>query len=34
MFESSDTPTIFGLAAEEWEAISFGVDGAFVPAPW
>lgn len=28
MFESSDTPTIFGLAAGEWEALSYGIDAA------
>jgi hypothetical protein len=28
MFEKNGTPTILGLAACEWEAASFGIDGA------
>lgn len=28
MFEDKNTPTILGLAASEWEAVSLGVDGA------
>lgn len=28
MFEDKNTPTFLGLCGSEWEALSFGIDGA------